>query len=461
MNRRTRFFAGVLVVGALVALTAFAGAAPADLELKKLGDGAPGPDGQPPTDYLFRYCQPQTVVGQIGTSQDPNASRLMAMMAPSTGTEKPDFDAVVTKDRDYESDAPFRGVLQLGDGFYGFAFDAVDAEEDAAIPALNRMYVDLDGDGDMTDEEGLDAISSQSPNASYAICSYDVLDITIEADGVEFDYAVRPYVYAQNQPGFVLAYARFSACAYRDGEIELDGETHRVVLVDYNSNGIFNDKMNLSDSRRITQGDRLYIDPDASNVVSRGPIPGNGMYQVGPLLDLEGTLCDLTISASGTSVGLAPSERGIGYITNDIENFQAVVFGELGVLTVTSEDGRAALPEGEWNILSYTLDATGWEETEGEPQRTSASASSPTDAKPVTIVADEDAEMTFGAPFRTVVDVQAASGATTVSLGLTILGSTGERCTSLYVNGARPPAPKFTITNEEGEVVDTGDFEYG
>jgi hypothetical protein len=460
MNRRTRFFAGVLAACALVALTAFAGAA--ELELKKLGDGAPGPDGQPPADYLFRYCQPQTVVGQIGAAANPSASRLMSMMAPQTGGEKPAFDEVVTIDRDYELETPFQGVLQLGDNFYGFTCDAVDADEDATIPALNRLYVDLDGDGDLTDEEGVDAIASQTPNASYAICSYDVLDITIEADGVEYDYAVRPYVYAQNQPGFVMAYARFSACAYREGEIELDGETHSVVLVDYNSNGLFNDKMELSASRRITQGDRLYIDPSASdsaNVVSRGPVPGNGMYQVGPLVDLEGTLCDLTIAASGATLDLVTSERGIGYITNATDNFQAVVYGELGVLNVTSEDGRAALPEGEWNILSYTLDATGWEETEGTPQRTSASASSPTDAKPVTIVADEDAEMTFGAPFRTVVDARPSGD--TVSLGLSILGAAGERCTSLTVNGTRPPAPKFTITNEQGEVVDTGDFEYG
>lgn len=474
MNRRTRFFAGVLVVGVLVALTAFAGAVPADLELKKLTDGAPGADGQPPPDLIFRYCQPQTIVAQIGRTESPETSRLMSAFArPMPGdAEKPAFDEVVTKDRDYVADEPFRGVLALGDGFYGFAFDAViedDADEDAdasAIPALNRLYIDLDHDGDLTDEDAVEATAVQTPNASYTICAFDPIDITIEAGGTTFDFTIRPNVYAQAQPGFTLAYARFSSCSYRDGEVELDGTSHRVVLVDYNSNGRFNDSAAIvPGSRSITRGDVLFVNPATGarrTEIAQGSFI-NQRLQVGPIIDLGGNLLDLTVSAAGDTCEIVPSKRAIGYITSTVEKFQAVVYGDLGVLTVSSDDsGRVSLPEGEWNVLSYSLDATGWEgESDTPAQRTMASASSPTDADPINVVADEASKMNLGAPFKTVVDVQAASGASTVSLGLSIIGVGGELCTSLYVSGARPPAPQFTITTEDGEVVDTGDFEYG
>ena len=44
---------------------------------------------------------------------------------------------------------------------------------------------------------------------------------------------------------------------------------------------------------------------------------------------------------------------------------------------------------------------------------------------------------------------------------MSLVGSAGEICTNLIVNGGRPGKPKFTISTEKGEEVDTGNFEYG
>ena len=46
-------------------------------------------------------------------------------------------------------------------------------------------------------------------------------------------------------------------------------------------------------------------------------------------------------------------------------------------------------------------------------------------------------------------------------LQMSLIGSAGERCTGLIVDGGRPPKPEFTITDPQGKVVQTGNFEYG
>ena len=41
------------------------------------------------------------------------------------------------------------------------------------------------------------------------------------------------------------------------------------------------------------------------------------------------------------------------------------------------------------------------------------------------------------------------------------MGSAGEVCTNMMVDGDRPSKPEFTITDPKGKVVEQGSFEYG
>jgi hypothetical protein len=67
--------------------------------------------------------------------------------------------------------------------------------------------------------------------------------------------------------------------------------------------------------------------------------------------------------------------------------------------------------------------------------------------------------MPFGPPYTPTVT---ASGAgIQVLLALSLVGSAGETCTDLTVDGGRPAKPAFTITDDKDQVVQTGKFEYG
>lgn len=68
--------------------------------------------------------------------------------------------------------------------------------------------------------------------------------------------------------------------------------------------------------------------------------------------------------------------------------------------------------------------------------------------------------MSFGPPYKPVVNVDYASS-DRIHLGMPLVGTAGERCTNLLVDGTRPPQkPEFTIRDTQGNVVLQGTFEY-
>jgi hypothetical protein len=44
---------------------------------------------------------------------------------------------------------------------------------------------------------------------------------------------------------------------------------------------------------------------------------------------------------------------------------------------------------------------------------------------------------------------------------MSLVGSAGEVCNNLMVDGGRPKSPEFEIKDPDGKVVQSGKFEYG
>ena len=67
----------------------------------------------------------------------------------------------------------------------------------------------------------------------------------------------------------------------------------------------------------------------------------------------------------------------------------------------------------------------------------------------------------FGPPYKPVVKATGRTPSGAASLSMAVIGSTGESCTNLVVDGRRPDSPDFTITGPDGEEVEVGKFKYG
>jgi hypothetical protein len=200
-------------------------------------------------------------------------------------------------------------------------------------------------------------------------------------------------------------------------------------------------------------------------------------------------LYDVKISPAGDTLTMTPSSIPVGYVTIPTKGLRGVVFGKQGFLKVCrDESDRVPLPAGEWKLVTYTIDRTGHAEKAPKPAADSGSlldvlskaiaASRPTEptSRPrmtlvsaagtrnspaVTVKEGETVAFPFGPPYDPVVKVDYQSGSGQVSLGMSLIGSGGEVCTDLSVDGRRPSDPEFTITAPDGAKVESGKFKYG
>jgi hypothetical protein len=382
----------------------------------------------------------------------------------------------------------------------------------------NRFYFDRNHNGDLTDDKVIQSESGDSRMLSssmdYAQARFPVVTVPLEAGGAKYEYAFSVNVtYQAMEESMGYAFASFSAAAYREGEITLEGKKRKVALVDFNSNGRFDDVMAIREEVRgrageiyPQYGDILLLDPQANLPVYLNPsdVTSSGnRYNVSKLVSIEGKFYDLTIAPAGEKLSLKAVTPSIGYVTNPNEGFTAVVYSDKGFMKIAGGKSKpASLPEGTWKLLSYTIDQTGIEEkpkpasekkgkpgekgkeavkpsellsavaralgggvaaaSPGMPMRfTRVSAQATSDCKPIEVRKGQTVALPFGPPYKPVVRVDYAQGADQVRLGMTLVGSAGERCSDMMVRGGRPTRPEFTVSNPKGEIVYRGNFEYG
>lgn len=523
MRKLSRYVGGVVAAVCLLGITAMANGETCSLELKKVDASSTNR-----ASYLYRATSSQSfyrpITDAIRFREQPGEAKFA--------------DVIEKEPEEYQAEHPIRGVIKLGSQDFGYVLDTsvkVDAgeqekgdkkdkeeERDAkkeesgsllsslakmltggkdkkaeafkSVP-YDRLYFDLDHDGDLTDEEVIEAESSRSANGgNYVSTSFSRIDVPIKVESEKLDYAftMRVTAYSSGNHGYVSG--SVNAAAYREGEITLDGKKHQLVLVDFNSNGRFDDATEINTSVRTpdqrvysSYGDRLYVDPDAntSGQSLYDVTTGDGLLSVGKLIYLGGQFYDMTVTPAGDKLTLEPSKVAVGYVSNPSQDFCAVVYGDQGVLRIRSdESGKAPLPVGSWKLKNYTLDRTGFDQEKKAdpkaepsildvlsdalgptvaaraPRSTIVSATAKLNYDAVAVKEGETVELPFGPPFIPEVDVQYRQGTNQVSLGLTLVGSAGEACTNMAVNGNRPGKPKFTISAGD-EVVAEGQFEYG
>lgn len=509
MRRQLLRVAGAAAAWVTVASALTAHAETCALQIKRLEAVTSRTTGPPP-EYMFRGLYPQRFYRQTG---------LNVPVGPGQMGEA-DFPKVITKEPpQYHSKFPFRGVAKLGTQQFGFVLDSRAAEkkpeakdgepkkpappegDKKPLPELenySRLLFDLNHNGDLTDDPVIEAQTQPGVRypPGYLNFSFPRVDLTVEAEGTKIDYAffLSGYGHAQylNEKQ-VYQYVAVSlyAAAYREGEVTLDGKKLRIVVTDFNSNGRFDDLAALDDNVRyadgsvfLRPGDILYVDPQpGKGAYGYDPTTSDQAQHLAKAVGIHGRLYDLRITPAGDTLTLTPSAVAIGHVRNPNPGYRALVYGDQGVFKICGDkEGRAPLPVGQWKLLMYTIDRT----TAAEPAKPAASpAAAPEAAKApprpeeparlkytmvsaranrdypaVAVRAGETAELRFGPPFTPKVSGSFPRGGT-VSLGMSLVGVGGEVCSSLTVDGGRPNKPEFTITDPDGKVVQSGNFEYG
>ncbi|NLE39966.1 MAG: hypothetical protein GX621_18265 [Pirellulaceae bacterium] len=532
MKKRFCCLVGTCFVLALFAAAWAASAAECELQSKFRDVERRAFDPSSP-EWLLRVAQPQRVIMNVVTKSVVEDGRPKAVVTVPNEEDNPQLQAfrkVVEKEpKEYVSERPFRGTVTLGDREYGFVFDAVDRE----ASGYGVLFLDRNGNGDLTDDEVIESDAARQYRADKALVEkakaeaaenqadrtdeaekdevekktaeaehrklaqakqrlaagarnrfmyvqYPRIDMKIDVDGEKADYAFFLVSYSYG----TRPYAMFTSAVYREGHIELDGKKRHVALVDFNGNGRFDD------AGRPGATDMLYVDPkgNANQMLAYDLVGPSCRHNVGKLVCLDGRYYDLKVSPGGNKISLEPSSVAVGQVENQAKNFAALMQGEQGVVKISgTADQPAVLPVGKWTLVGCVIDLT--EEAKNEdsekkateetakspdgtvvrqivrpsmPKYTSVAASASPAVKPIEVREGETVALPFGPPYHATVDLGYYQQTNdSLYLGLTILGSAGERVTNMMVNGSRPGKPKFKITDPDGKVVVEGDFEYG
>ena len=271
-----------------------------------------------------------------------------------------EFTKLVKKEpAKYLSKEPARFVASLGSQKFAFVLD----DQEGKANGYGRLYFDRNGNGDLTDDKAIASVQGHRFGNNYVSCEFPRVDVAIEVEGTKVDYAFRLSVHGRTAGEYAYLSASISSAVYREGEIELDGKRRRVVVLDYNSNGRFNDQMEIREDVRMhdgrvygQSGDLLLLDPVPAEW-SPGNLP-NGQY-VSKLANIDGRFYELKISAAGDQVTLTPSKLAVGQIINPNDGFRAIVYGKEGFLDIHGGKSKpVALPQGDWKLYCYKIDQT-------------------------------------------------------------------------------------------------------
>ena len=512
------------------------------LELKRMETFDPSKGYSTQTDYLYRATSPQGFFRQA-VPDGKGGTRLVG-----NDQQEARFKKIVKKEPKYNSAHPFRGVAKLGTQEFAFVLDSSEPEPKekakneekvakaepkdgsataktvSSMPAFDRLYFDFNHNGDLTDDKVIvgkaqtnqgQYMSGNAVNSiTFTSVTFPRLDITIDADGTTIDSAIVLSANSQMSRDFNYTSVQINAAAYRTGEITLEGKKHHVVLIDFNSNGRFDDAMKIRTDVHGSggqiypeQGDMLLIDPE-KNIGKRqfdSPYDATSAdyrHNVSKLICIDGRYYDMKITPAGDKLTLEPSSVAFGHVTNPNDNFHAMIYSDAGFLKISGKKNTPIpVPEGQWKLLSYTIQTEPPKPAEPAKKeikkdakqlslldllknafganpdvdvvssnRPSMVAAQATDQyKAVKVVKGETVVLPFGPPYKPVVTAQNYGNPKEVNpellqivnLEMSLVGSAGEICTNLMCGNGRPGKPEFTITDPKGKVVQQGSFEYG
>jgi hypothetical protein len=366
------------------------------------------------------------------------------------------FPKIVTKEPKYLAPLPLKDVANIGGQDYAFVLDVTDAK----AKGYNKLYFDLNHNGDLTDDKPViakDVEADAKKSSSQSI--FPRVDMKLDGkDGPE-EYGFILNVACQTVGDIQLADANLYSAIMREGYLTQGGRKTHLVLLDRNSNGRFADILSVfhaGDRPYLNQGDLLLINPNPKSLAA-GDVSGKDQYFLNRTLCLGKKYFHLEVTPSGDCLKLSPIDLALGSVRNASPSYCAwLTSEEYGVMMLQGTKGqKLPLPAGDWKMVSYSASVT----PSGSSSTSGLMASFPDSCEGFTVKKGNTVDLPFGGPYKT--KVTAKKDNDKVSLRLDIVGAGGEKCTSLVVNGKSPSGPLFVIKNADGKEVYKGKFEFG
>jgi hypothetical protein len=293
------------------------------------------------------------------------------------------------------------------------------------------LYIDSNRNGHLDDETAVKTYRTDQYSAYFG-----PVKVVFEVEDGPVTYHLNFRFYNYNEDNRQLY---TSTGGWYEGDITVGGVKKRCVLIDYNTNGTFDDK-----SLEARGCDRIRIGKKGSQ----------DTRFVGNYIEVDETLYRPEIARDGACIKLTRAEDvkfGNVRLPESIADFSAG--GENGLFILKPEKGTCSLPIGKYRINSWAVERQDEKGARWKLQGTGLSTKSIFD-----ITTDKETELSIGEPIVSTLDAQVRTGA--YSFRYEMKGRNGESI-ELTRNSSRPQAPKLHVKSKEGTYDRTFSFQYG
>lgn len=390
------------------------------------------------------------------------------------------FRAIVRKEpKEYQAEHPLRAVATFGGKQFGFVLD----KQSKKSQGYDRLYFDLNGNGDLTDDVPIDSKTAENIQwGNFIPAAFPRVDFKIHAEGTEWDYSFfldsDTTIHEKN----LSIGAWLVPAAYREGEIVLRGSKHKIVLLDGNASGRFDSSATFTSKGEdfITRsGTEILFDHEVLVGKHLGfTYLSEHRQALAKMNALGGKFYKIKVTPGGDELTCTPVAVPMGKITMPHTPCNVWLISEQGFLALNlRNDTPVDIPAGKWHLVGYTLwqfdgGTTGQVATNKSGTDTAAPTNGVSKApkiiymssfdgfacKPITVVANQTTTMKIGPPYTPTLTV--VTKGKVVPLALEVRGI-GHEKVDCEVAGITQSKPKFKITDPQGKVVEQGNFDYG
>ncbi|MBE3069337.1 MAG: hypothetical protein IMZ66_03785 [Planctomycetes bacterium] len=311
-----------------------------------------------------------------------------------------------------------------------------------------RLYLDTDGDNNLSDEKALSATAADTG------VSFGMVSLPLAEKGT---VAVRAFSHS-GADGKTPQCLHLEASGYRTGEVRLADKTYRVALIDNNLNGRCDDALSGPFGSGAAAADALVIDlnGDGSFEAMRNYNQPGEWAPLSKACQVGGAYYRVEVPADGGQIRFEKTEPTFGTVDLGPGRVEMTAFSDFGFQKVEAADGKARLPAGLYAPVSLTVTHT---DTEGGTWEFTWNRN---DERLGTfkVAAGETTAIPLGPPLVAEADVRQAER--NVRVNFRLVGRSGEQYSAMVTrNGAQRQPPSVEIVDKAGKVLASGKMAYG
>ena len=307
----------------------------------------------------------------------------------------------------------------------------------AADPSVRRMYFDIDGDADLSDEKAVQG----EPSACRGLLG---IERALLFGPVALESGARVMAMLTESKRLEVFPAGFMT-----GDITLEGRTFPVALVDANFDGRYDGVFSGGETHDV-----LIVDFNGDGAISEWRAMDGETAPLGRFLHLGDRYYSVKPAGDGSSISLEAAQLETGTLETGLEGAFMALWSDCGFHYLGGTEGKWELPAG-----LYRPRLVGFKGVDGAG-RWSITAENTGRVGTFSVEAGGTQQVTFGAPLVIRLDPRRSGGS--ISSGIAVFGQAGEKYpiyAHLDGNPRFPPAIEVFV--EDGTRIARGRFEFG